>query len=100
MSDFDDIAEGMNDAILGTFGDACTYTPPGGVAFAVDLVLEKPMEGDPDYPGAFMRASGILADFTTAPATGGLVTVGSDSYVVFQVNEDGTGLVILSLKQR
>jgi hypothetical protein len=40
-----------------------------------------------------------LTDFTTAPAKGGRVTVGSDTYVVFDVADDEEGMVLLVLNQ-
>jgi hypothetical protein len=96
-SNFSDIADGMNDACVAAFGTVCTYTPPGGVAFAVTLILEKPIDGDMKYPGAFLVAFGVLSDFTTTPAAGGHVTVGSDTYIVFGVHKDEEGLVTLAL---
>jgi len=99
MSNFSDVAAGLNESVASAFGTACTYTPPGGVGFAVTLVLEKPTAEDTAFPGAYLKASGVLADFTTPPAKAGRVTVGSDIYIVFADPEDEEGMVTLALNK-
>lgn len=99
MSNFSDVADCLNDAIVTAFGTACVYTPPGGVAFDVTLVLEKPLPEDSANPGAYLKASGSASDFTTAPVKGGRLTVGAETYIVFGDPEDEEGYVTLVLNK-
>jgi len=99
VSNFSDIAAGLNESIVEAFGAVCTYTPPGGIGFLVALIIEKPLPEDAAFPGAYLKASGALSDFTTVPEKGGRVAVGSDIYIVFAKQEDETGLVVLLLNE-
>ena len=99
MSSFADISAALNASTRDAFGTPCTYTPHGAAGFTVSLVLEKPLPEDSAFTGAFLKASGLLSDFTTPPAKGGRVTVDSSTYIVFADPEDEEGWITLALNK-
>ncbi len=100
MATFASLTARLNSGCLGAFGQTCTYTTPDlQDTFAVTLIIDKPRDGDPGYPGVYLKASGALSDFTIAPAKGGFVAIGSANYVVYNLTEDEAGMVHLWLNK-
>ena len=104
MSNFSDETDDLNAACAEEFGDPnCIYTPAGSSeGYAITLILQKPLPGDLQFPSAYLKASGVLADFEAAPAKGDRVTIGesgADEYIVFADAHDEEGMVHLGLNK-
>lgn len=88
------------------FGEAATYTPPGGAAFPVDVVFDRPYkglvlaaDGEPVIATREPVAGVRLVQFTTPPVKGGKLAVPSvpETYMVNDVQPDGKGWAKLML---
>lgn len=76
------------------FGEAATYTPAGGAAASIVVLLDKP------HSDATLAALGISqvgyqarirVDDITLPADGDALVVGSDNFTVRKVEQDLSG---------
>jgi hypothetical protein len=82
------------------FGEAATYTPPGGgTPVNFKAVRINPEYDEPAAPGQHAIRWAERAAFASDPLPGGTVVIGSKSYDLTQVQDDGSkGLrLILSL---
>lgn len=99
MSTFNSAIAAVASRCVDLLGSACSHIPALQAAYDITLILEKPIEGDPDYPAIYYRASGLTSAFTTAPAKGDRVTVGDETYYVFAVRADEGGMTALLLNR-
>lgn len=84
------------------FGSTATYTPAGGDAVTINGIFEKDYE-EIDAGGTigFAATSPTFQCNTTdvsSAAEGDTLVVGSDSYIIRVVMEDGTGITMLQLE--
>lgn len=86
----------LNDTCFDTFGEAATYTPAGGSAAAVTVIVAAP-----DQVIGLGSIGAIVPDVVVdlrvsevaAPAKGDAITVRSIGYLVATVQRDASGTI-------
>lgn len=106
MSNWSNLAAGVNAALLAAFGDTFVYYPNHGAGDPVSItairVRRSPDESN--QAGAFEGIEIRESDFACPPAAGDVVTVDGVDYVVSAArNPDpvsGTVVLVLNRRQR
>lgn len=96
MAGWSEIAARAVDAGFGTFGQAATYTPSGGSAVNVTVIMKTP-EGNLAgfHTGAWRpgRVADVRASEVAAPAEGDVLEVGGETFIVRGARADPERLV-------
>lgn len=91
-----DALDGLNDAVHGSFGRPASYTPEGGAATDVSVVLVKETGGedfgDIGVATARVRAEVRVSEIATA-ARGDVFTLGGETWKVTRADTDSAGLI-------
>lgn len=108
MIDFDAL---VNVAVADTFGQAVTYNPADGAPFSIvgifdrhhEIVLDEVAKSESIGKGHSTTAPVItvrLAQFATQPLQDDEVTIGSETFMVYDVQPDGRGMADLILREK
>ena len=88
----------LNKACVKSFGTAVSYRQGTDAPFSVLGIVMKDSDEERHREGLYARLFVGLADFTTHPSNGDVVTFDGVSYTVFEVQADAMGGVTLSLR--
>lgn len=104
MSSWNDMVEGMNEAVTEVFGETVTYSPIVGDDVEIQGVFDANyLEIDPETGAAIQSTNPMLginsADLDAEPTNGDQVTVRSVLYNVIEWQPDSEGHGKLVLKK-
>lgn len=89
MSTFSDIhQDGLDNAVIPMYGESVTYTPDGGAAVTITVIVERdPVDTIPTDRGNMPRRARRIRVSKTDVAT---VTIGGDTVAVKTMADDAT----------
>ena len=88
----------LNKSCLKVFGVAVSYQQSTAAPFAVNAIPLKDSDEEQHVGGLYTRLFLDMADFTTPPDHGDVVTIDGQAYTVFEPKADAMGGVTLSLR--
>ncbi len=88
----------LNKACVRSFGKAVSYRQGAASPFTVRGIPMKDSDEEQHLAGLYTRLFVDMADFTTPPDHGDLVTIDGTAYTVFEPLADAMGGVTLSLR--
>lgn len=95
MADWAVAISDLNDAVEETFSqvDPVTYSPVNAASFSLTAIIDRAIPTETLAPGVHVVLSARVSDFTVSPARGDSFTVGTKTYAVHEVQDDGQGMV-------
>ena len=99
MSGWQTTVNGLNAAVVNTFGREVLYLPQAGGQATVRAVFQAVREAEDASPGVYAVLFVRLADLTTAPVRGDEVDIGGTRYKVFDIDADSEGAAVLKLRK-
>jgi len=99
VSGWQTTVNGLNAAVVNTFGREVLYLPQAGGQATVRAVFQAVREAEDASPGVYAVLFVRLADLTTAPVRGDEVDIGGTRYKVFDIDADSEGAAVLKLRK-
>jgi len=99
MADWTSLADGLNRAVVGTFGREVLYLPNAGGSVALKAILQPGAESEETAPGTYAVLFIRRADLAQTPERGDQVNVQCSAYTVFDIEADGEGGIYLKLRR-
>ncbi len=90
---------GLNVAVVETFGRQVLYLPETGGEVSVRAVFQPTRESEDSSPGVYAVLYVRLADLPAAPVRGDEVEIEGVRYKVFDIEADAEGAAVLRLRK-
>lgn len=99
MEAWDNQLARLNRQCVEIFGRSVTYAPESGGEATVRAIVRRGQEGEDDLPGVYAVAFLRLLDLPAPPVRGDQVDIDGSRYRVYDIDADGSGAVLLRMRQ-
>ena len=99
MSGWETAVNGLNAAVVKTFGREVLYLPEAGGQVTVRAVFQAVRESEDASPGVYAVLFVRVTDLPATPARGDEVEIAGTRYKVFDIEADAEGAAVLRLRQ-
>jgi hypothetical protein len=100
MAAYDPFAA-LNSAVVRTFGVSAEYLPVGATtSISIKGVWQRDSDEERHSDGLYARLFITAADVSALPQEGDAVTVGGETFVVFNAHVDAVGGAWVTLRKR
>jgi len=89
----------LNGRCVDVFGRDVIYAPESGGEIAVRAIVRRGQEAEDGVPGVYAAAFMRLADLPAPPVRGDQVDIDGFRYRVYDIDADGSGAVVLRMRQ-
>lgn len=99
MADWSSLLGSLNAAAVAAFGREVLYSPQDGPPFTLPAIFEATREAEENTLGVYAAVFVRAADLSVVPQRGDSLTVDDVVYMVYDIQVDQGGGLVLRLRQ-